>query len=221
LLRLLASDFPSENPRTQTRNFPYTSTLATICKMTKHTSIFLAFLTFSILISCNQKTSEKKVTDKPIPESVDYHKIIDLVMENHSETEINLYNFDIKYLGQNNGETLNDLKYVMNNTDSKSQSELLKKLISKQDSFVFKKSNLNSKTTELLILKEIKSKDKIIYVFNSFLTNKLHDSIVANISVLYSNEEYGGIKGGWEEIAFFSKENENWKTDKRIEYIEY
>ena len=25
--RLLASDFPSENPRTQTRNFPYTSTL--------------------------------------------------------------------------------------------------------------------------------------------------------------------------------------------------
>ena len=28
--RLLASDFPSENPRTQTRNFPYTSTLAFI-----------------------------------------------------------------------------------------------------------------------------------------------------------------------------------------------
>ncbi len=27
---LLASDFPSENPRTQTRNFPYTITLATI-----------------------------------------------------------------------------------------------------------------------------------------------------------------------------------------------
>jgi hypothetical protein len=28
--RLLASDFPSENPRTQTRNFPYTNTLAPI-----------------------------------------------------------------------------------------------------------------------------------------------------------------------------------------------
>ena len=27
LLCLLASDFPSENPRTQTRNVPYTSTL--------------------------------------------------------------------------------------------------------------------------------------------------------------------------------------------------
>jgi len=26
--RLLASDFPSENPRPQTRNFPYTNTLA-------------------------------------------------------------------------------------------------------------------------------------------------------------------------------------------------
>jgi len=142
-------------------------------------------------------------------------------MENHSETEIKLYNFDIKYKGSNNGETLKDLKYVINSTDSKSQSELLKKLISKQDSFVFNKSKLNSKTTELLTPKEIKSNDKIIYVFNSFLTNKLRDSIVANISVLYSNEEYGGIKGGWEEIAFFSKENENWKTDKRIEYIEY
>ncbi len=30
--RLLASDFPSENPRTQTRNFPYTNTLAPILK---------------------------------------------------------------------------------------------------------------------------------------------------------------------------------------------
>ena len=28
--RLLASDFPSENPRTQIRNFPYTPTLPTI-----------------------------------------------------------------------------------------------------------------------------------------------------------------------------------------------
>lgn len=30
IARLLASDFPSENPRTQTRNFPYTNTLADI-----------------------------------------------------------------------------------------------------------------------------------------------------------------------------------------------
>jgi hypothetical protein len=178
-------------------------------------------LTFSILISCHQKTSEKKVTHKPILESVDYHKIIDLILENHSKTEIKLYNFDIKYTGVNNGETLNDLKYVINNTDSKSHSELLKKLISKQDSFVFNKSKLNSKTTEFLIPKETKNNDKIIYVFNSFLANKLHDSIVANISVLYTNEEYGGVKGGWEEIAFFSKENDKWKTDKRIEFIEY
>lgn len=28
--RLLASDFPSENPRSQTRNFPYTNTLPVI-----------------------------------------------------------------------------------------------------------------------------------------------------------------------------------------------
>lgn len=189
--------------------------------MTKYITIFLTFLTFSVLISCNKKTSEKKVNDKPIPEIVDFHKIIDLIMENHSETEIKLYNFDIEYKGSNSGENINDLKYVINNTDSKSQSELLKELISKQDSFVFNKSRLNPKTTELLIPKEIKSKDKIVYVFNSFLINKLHDSIVANISVLYTNEKYGGVKGGWEEIAFFSKENDNWKTDKRIEFIEY
>tara|TARA_R110002049_G_scaffold308805_1_gene514147 strand:+ start:13304 stop:13561 length:258 start_codon:yes stop_codon:yes gene_type:complete len=30
--RLLASDFPSENPRTQTRNFPYTKRCATYKK---------------------------------------------------------------------------------------------------------------------------------------------------------------------------------------------
>jgi hypothetical protein len=189
--------------------------------MTKYISIILTFLTFSVLISCNKKTSEKKVTDKPISELVDFHKVIDLIMENHAENEIRLYNFDIKYTGLNNGETLNDLKYVINKMDSKSQSELLNKLISKQDSFVFNKSKLNSKTTEFLIPKEIKSNDKIIYVFNSFLANKLQDSIVANISVLYTNEEYGGVKGGWEEIAFFSKQNDNWKTDKRIEFIEY
>ena len=53
--RLLASDFPSENPRTQTRNFPYTNTLCAIwlryqdlvylskniVKMGKNTSISL------------------------------------------------------------------------------------------------------------------------------------------------------------------------------------
>jgi len=189
--------------------------------MRKHITIFLTFLTFWILISCNQKTSEKKVTDKPILESVDYHKIIDLIIKNHSETETKLYNFDIKYTGLNNRKSLNDFKYVINNTDSKSQSELLKKLISEQDSFVFSKSKLNPETTEFLTPKETKRNDKIIYVFNSFLANKLHDSIVANISVLYTNEEYGGVNGGWEEIAFFSKENDNWKTDKRIEYIEY
>ena len=33
--RLLASDFPSENPRTQTRNFPYTSTLVAIVTYTE------------------------------------------------------------------------------------------------------------------------------------------------------------------------------------------
>ena len=32
--RLLASDFPSENPRTQTRNVPYTKTLPHIWEMT-------------------------------------------------------------------------------------------------------------------------------------------------------------------------------------------
>ena len=31
--RLLASDFPSENPRPQTRNFPYTNTLCAIKKL--------------------------------------------------------------------------------------------------------------------------------------------------------------------------------------------
>jgi len=31
--RLLASDFPSENPRTQTRNFPYTNRWAQLKKM--------------------------------------------------------------------------------------------------------------------------------------------------------------------------------------------
>ena len=33
--RLLASDFPSKNPRTQTRNFPYTTTLCFIKKLLK------------------------------------------------------------------------------------------------------------------------------------------------------------------------------------------
>jgi len=32
------SDFPSENPRTQTRNFPYTNTLAGIVKDRTKTS---------------------------------------------------------------------------------------------------------------------------------------------------------------------------------------
>ena len=33
VVRLLASDFPSKNPRTQTRNFPYTQTLNKLSKI--------------------------------------------------------------------------------------------------------------------------------------------------------------------------------------------
>ena len=185
-------------------------------------NILLLILT---LISCkNESNSElnKTASEQNIEkESIDYHKIIDLIMENHSIAEIKLYNFEIKYADENNRETVNSLEYLLKNTDSKSQSNLLKKLISKKDLFVFNKTKLNSKTTEFINPKEIQSNDKIIYVFNSFLSNELNDSIVANISVLYTNEKHDGIKGGWEEIAFFSKENNNWKLDKRIEYIDY
>lgn len=171
--------------------------------------------------SLNQKASEKQVSIKSIPESVDYHKIIDLTVENHYKNEIEQYNFDIKYIGENDNEALNDLEYVIKNTDSKSQSDLIKRLIIEPVCFEFSKAKLNSKTNKLLTFKEVKTKDKIVYIFNSFLSNESKDSIVANISVIYTNEEYGGVKGGWEEIAFFSKENNIWKSDKRIEFIEY
>lgn len=42
--RLPASDFPSENPRPQTRNFPYTNTLAPIIKTdTNENNTYLHF----------------------------------------------------------------------------------------------------------------------------------------------------------------------------------
>ncbi|HTO35717.1 MAG TPA: hypothetical protein VLZ72_05735 [Flavobacterium sp.] len=37
---LLASDFPSENPRPKTRNFPYTNTLGNIQKAHRTNSTF-------------------------------------------------------------------------------------------------------------------------------------------------------------------------------------
>ncbi len=43
LLCLLASDFPSENPRTQTRNFPYTNTLAVIWRNHFGISTFIKY----------------------------------------------------------------------------------------------------------------------------------------------------------------------------------
>ncbi len=46
--RLLASDFPSENPRTQTRNFPYTSTLGNILRMKEKLSLIIIFFVFFI-----------------------------------------------------------------------------------------------------------------------------------------------------------------------------
>ncbi|WP_157805248.1 hypothetical protein [Confluentibacter citreus] len=51
--RLLASDFPSENPRPQTRNFPYTNTLATIMKKILLPLIIFGFIT---LFSFQRKT---------------------------------------------------------------------------------------------------------------------------------------------------------------------
>uniref|UniRef100_UPI001957EEA8 lipocalin family protein n=1 Tax=Confluentibacter citreus TaxID=2007307 RepID=UPI001957EEA8 len=55
---LPASDFPSENPRPQTRNFPYTNTLATIKEMKR---IYL--LTIAIVFaSCSNKINLNQLT---------------------------------------------------------------------------------------------------------------------------------------------------------------
>src|SRR5690606_14593170 len=48
-----ASDFPSENPRPQTRNFPYTNTLYAM----KKNLLIVFILTFTI-IACKEKSSE-------------------------------------------------------------------------------------------------------------------------------------------------------------------
>ncbi|WP_406684344.1 hypothetical protein N1F78_01035 [Seonamhaeicola sp. MEBiC1930] len=45
---LLASDFPSENPRTQTRNFPYTNRCATFEQNMKNLVLIIIFLTLNI-----------------------------------------------------------------------------------------------------------------------------------------------------------------------------
>ena len=60
--RLLASDFPSENPRTQTRNFPYTSTLCVIMKKLLQS----IFGTKKEAIKENHKIEKRD--DSPIPE---------------------------------------------------------------------------------------------------------------------------------------------------------
>ncbi|WP_157805282.1 hypothetical protein [Confluentibacter citreus] len=58
--RLPASDFPSENPRPQTRNFPYTNTLAIIMKNT----ILIIILTFTIGMKAQDLTkSDFKKTE--------------------------------------------------------------------------------------------------------------------------------------------------------------
>jgi hypothetical protein len=51
---LLASDFPSENPRTQARNFPYTRPLANIYKMKNLKALFAIF----ILFGCQKSAKE-------------------------------------------------------------------------------------------------------------------------------------------------------------------
>src|SRR5690606_16905683 len=61
--RLLASDFPSENPRTQTRNFPYTSTLATIMK---NLLLIILTLNFGLTFSQNIELIESRNFDGAI-----------------------------------------------------------------------------------------------------------------------------------------------------------
>src|SRR5690606_9607059 len=72
--RLPASDFPSENPRPQTRNFPYTNTLATSKEITQISMKLLLYIFISIiLISCRTNNSENTQTllDKEVINSID------------------------------------------------------------------------------------------------------------------------------------------------------
>jgi len=72
--RLLASDFPSENPRTQTRNFPYTTRCATFEKNTVRQIIFILLI---FVTACNEQTkgtnqaaeTKTKISHFQIPDS--------------------------------------------------------------------------------------------------------------------------------------------------------
>lgn len=59
--RLLASDFPSENPRAQTRNFPYTNTLPLILK--KLTMRHFTLVLILVFASCKNETKTKIETE--------------------------------------------------------------------------------------------------------------------------------------------------------------
>jgi hypothetical protein len=91
--RLLASDFPSENPRTQARNYPYTKPLAVIMK-----NLLPLMFCLLILSSYKQKSEPEKVKDltstsELIEETVieisesDYYNFLNDVLEDKTIIE--------------------------------------------------------------------------------------------------------------------------------------
>ena len=177
-----------------------------------------------LLIGCRQKNTSKESTVNQILVSTvhkdtAYHEMLNILIEQVVGSELeenNIYIMSPVKKSPTLKRLLKDSLPIKELKDS--NQNLIWNAIGNTDSLNFSKNLLSQSASRKLDKKSV-NKKIIIGLSNSYIdVDKRKAVMFVNRGYLYENRD--GLRGGWEEIVFFEKEDK-WVLKKSIRYAEY
>jgi len=183
-----------------------------------------------ILTGCKDKTdsnkSLKKEENKNPISQIDYHEIIDVVLDTfHQQTKDRIirvkYEPSEKPIPERYRDNIQDDKWDLS---IKEKGLAVKLMDSKMDSFELNLSHLNQESQEILQNSGKTTDKNLTYYFTSFLSSEKKDFAISTVGAIMNseNKEYRTANSGASLIMFFAKgENNEWKLSNYISTVEY
>ena len=170
-------------------------------------------------LGCKQNISRKeksttKINIEKTERKIDFHPLIDLILDRVHPNELKTYNLEISIDSTLIPRLTNFPPDLDKRLNDSTKIKLLESFKSKTSNFELDTNKLKPKSRKLL--KQWTDKEyKIKIIFNGFLESKKDSLAVTTIGFYYSP------KGGWEEIVIFEQKDGVWKISNRIRTVAY
>jgi len=184
------------------------------------TTLILVIL--PLLICCGQKDTSKesgvnRISVSSANKDVDYHDMLNILIEQIEASELEQNNIYFITPVKQSPSLKRLLKDSLRIRELKtSYQNLISKAIENTDTINFSRNLLSQSALRRFDKKSVE--EKIIIAVSNAYVDKQKAVMFVNRGYLYENR--AGLRGGWEEIVFFEKEDE-WILKKSIRYAEY